>query len=155
MKPHQALVAISLLCPFFPLNAQPASVWKIGTFNQSPFEFSGELRGPGTFTVGKSDIARDWPTSQKLGAPSKIAFSLTRPQGVYTLAVGVLIDRPRVPALRIGVNGKEGTYFLHPELSYSRGDFSYAFDPHESQSLIKIELPASLFKSGENTITIA
>src|SRR6185312_12431225 len=86
---------------------------------------------------------------------SKIAFSLTRPQGVYTLAVGVLIDRPRVPALRIGVNGKEGTYFLHPELSYSRGDFSYAFDPHESQSLIKIELPASLFKSGENNITIA
>jgi hypothetical protein len=155
MKPYPILAAVSLLYPFVFFAAQPAPVWKIGNFNESPFEFSSELKGPGTFTVGRSNASHDWPTSQKLGAPSKIVFSLDRPQGVYTLAIGVLIDRPRVPELRIGVNGKEGTFFLHPKLSYSRGDFSYAFDPHESQSLIKIELPASLFKAGENTITIA
>ena len=44
---------------------------------------------------------------------------------------------------------------FHPQLSYARGDYSYSFDPHESQSLLKIELPAFLLKSGENRITIS
>jgi len=53
------------------------------------------------------------------------------------------------------VNGHDGVFFLHPQLSYARGDFSFAFDPHESQSTLKIDLPTSFLKRGENTIVVA
>lgn len=149
----------NLLLPlvFLPLVAAPAqnrTVWQIGKFDKSPVEFSRAATGPITFRVGTSDAQKDWPGRQQTGDSYRIVFSLPAVEGVYSLKIGTLIEQPRVPALRIDVNGHAGTFYLHPELSYSRSDFSYAFDPHESQSKLSIQLPSSFLKQGENILAI-
>ncbi len=122
-------------------------------FDESPVEFFRGAKDSVTFQVGKSDSA-DWPGRQRTGPSYRILFSLESPSGSYSLRIATLIDRPRIPALRIEVNGHAGMFYLHPKLSYSRSDFTYAFDPHESQSEIKTEIPLSFLKQGENVISI-
>ncbi|HJY07862.1 MAG TPA: polysaccharide lyase family protein, partial [Bryobacteraceae bacterium] len=149
---------LSLLMAFVPLicaQAQTRSVWQIGKFDQSPEGFAPRIIEPARFEVDKSDPEKDWPRSQGLDRPSTIMFPLDSVEGVYSLKIATLIDRPRVPALKISVNGHDGVFFLHPQLSYARSDFSFAFDPHESQSTLKIDLPTSFLKRGENTIVVA
>ena len=137
-------------------NAQPESqkVWQIGKFDESPVEFSAHVTGAVKFRVGTSDPGKDWPSRQMTGQPYQITFSLDNVSGSYSLRIGALIDQPRVPALRIDVNGHSGIFYLHPKLSYSRSDFSYAFDPHESQSALDIDIPASFLMQGKNNITV-
>ena len=151
------LMSSFLLLMLSPLaKAQPGSrtIWQIGKFDQSPVEF---LRGAAesvTFRVGTSEPAKDWPGHQDTGRTYKILFPLDAVSGQYSLRIGALIDQPRVPALRIDVNGHTGAFYLHPELSYSRSDFSYAFDPHEAQSALEIGIPASYLKQGENSVSV-
>jgi len=142
------------LAPAISAAAPTRTVWQIGKFDESPVEFSEATEDRVTFQVGKSNAEKDWPGQQTTGHPYRIVFALESTQGAYTLKIATLIDRPRVPALQIDVNGRAGIFFLHPKLSYSRSDFSYAFDPHESQSVVDIEVPAAFLKTGENTITI-
>jgi len=132
----------------------PKTLWEIGKFDQSPVEFSTKLHESVNYRVGASDPGKDWPAHQETGATYRILFPLEAPSGSYSLRVATLIDRPRVPALQIDVNGHAGKFYLHPKLSYSRSDFSYAFDPHESQSSLAIDVPSSFLKPGENVITV-
>src|SRR5579872_5124907 len=134
MTARFALLLIGLLP--FSLTAQTRSVWQIGRFDQSPVEFSRGGENSVTFEAGKSDAGKDWPAHQMTGHSYRIAFPLDSLAGNYVLRIATLIEEPRVPALRIEVNGHAGVFYLHPKLSYSRSDFSYAFDPHESQSEI-------------------
>src|ERR1700750_2914443 len=154
MKLTHVFVFFLLAVPIT-LPAATHDLWQIGQYDQSPVEFASELKTPARFDVGKSVPAKDWPRFQGLGPPSEVVFSLQDVKGVFTLTVSALIDRPRIPVLHIGINQHEGTFYLHPPLSYSRGDFSYAFDPHESESRVRIEIPSSFFKPGVNSITIA
>jgi len=135
-------------------NADARTVWQIGNFDQSPVEFLGAPKDPVNYNASRDDWKKDWPGRLDVGHPSTIAFTLDSVRGLYTLRIATLIESPRVPALRIEVNGHAGTFYLHPKLSYSRSDFSYAFDAHESQSEIKIAIPESLLKTGDNTVTI-
>ncbi|HSU33225.1 MAG TPA: polysaccharide lyase family protein [Bryobacteraceae bacterium] len=135
--------------------AEVRHLWQIGEWNQSPVEFSSKAASSAVdYRVGKSDWKQDWPRTQPVKQPYRISFPLDSTAGTYSLKIGTLIRYPRVPALQIDVNGHAGVFYLHPQLSYSRSDFSYAFDPHESQSTITAEIPASFLKNGENTITI-
>ncbi|MDQ2840615.1 MAG: polysaccharide lyase family protein [Acidobacteriota bacterium] len=136
-------------------HAENRTIWQIGKFDQSPVEFLGRPAAPVTFRVGQSNAVKDWPGRQDTGEPYRIVFSLDSVTGTYVLKVGALIDQPRVPALRLNLNGHSGTFYLHPKLSYSRSDFSYAFDPHEAQSTLEIEIPTAFLKTGENSIEIA
>jgi len=147
---------IGFLALLFPVGAQAQSrtVWQIGTFNDSPVEFSAAANGPVIFKIGQSDASKEWPGRQEAGHPYKILFSLPAIEGAYSLKIAALIDRPRVPALRVEINGHSGMFYLHPQLSYSRSDFSYAFDPHESQSSIEVPIPQSFLKAGPNVLTI-
>lgn len=142
------------LLPAITAVAQTRTVWQIGKFDESPVEFSRAAENNVTFEVGKSNAGTDWPGRQTTGHPYRILFALEPPRGAYTLKIAALIERPRVPALQIDVNGHTGMFFLHPKLSYSRSDFTYSFDPHESQSTMEIDVPASFLKSGQNAITI-
>ena len=143
------------LVPFATAQAvSDRTLWQIGKFDQSPVEFLGRPAAPVIFHVGKSDATRDWPGHQVTGQPYKILFPLESVSGSYSLRVAALIDEPRVPAFRTDVNGHAGTFYLHPKLSYSRSDFTYAFDPHESQSTLQIDIPASFLTPGENAMTI-
>src|SRR4051794_25273825 len=137
--------------PIISAQAQVQTVWQIGKFDESPVEFSRRPENSVTFRVGTSDPGKDWPESQETGQAYQILFSLDSVRGPYVLKIGTLVDQPRIPALRINLNGHSGKYYLHPKLSYSRSDFSYAFDPHESQSAVEVDIPASFVRRGENT----
>lgn len=151
-----AIVAsiLLILCTSKTAVAQTRTVWQIGKFDQSPVEFSKAPEDNLIFEIGKNNAATDWPGQQMTGRPYRILFSLDSTQGAYTLKIATLIERPRVPALKIDVNGHSGIFFLHPKLSYSRSDFTYAFDPHESLSTVAIEVPGSFLKTGRNEIAI-
>ncbi len=141
------------LAPFAWAQAQAQTVWQIGNFDQSPVEFSQKAESSVIFSPEK-DKAASWPGHQLSGNSYQIIFALESIRGAYSLKIATLIDQPRVPALRIEVNGHSGTFFLHPKLSYARSDFSYAFDPHESQSALDINIPAAFLKPGDNRLTI-
>jgi hypothetical protein len=145
---------ISLLLIASHAQSAPKILWQIGKFDQSPVGFSTKPHEGVSYRIGTSDPGIDWPSRQQTGIPYRILFALEAPAGSYSLRIATLIDRPRVPALQIDVNGHVGKFYLHPKLSYSRSDFSYAFDPHESQSSLSIDVPSSFLKSGENVITV-
>src|SRR5579884_2587976 len=133
---------------------QQHTVWQIGNFDQSPVEFSSGRIENVHFDVGSSTPEKDWPRSQRTGQSYRISFPLNRIHGSYKLTIAALIDRPRVPALKIDINQHAGIFYLHPQLSYARSDFSYAFDPHESQSTVTLDIPPAFLISGANSITI-
>ncbi len=153
--PFRKSLCLLALLPIIPACAQDRTIWQIGKFDESPVEFAGRASDSVAFRVGASDPAKDWPASQATGSTYRILFPLDSVGGSYVLKVAALIDQPRIPALKIGINGHSGKFFLHPKLSYSRSDFSYAFDPHESQSTVQIDIPAAFLKKGENTLSIA
>jgi alpha-mannosidase len=143
-----------LVLPLVATEGQPRPVWQIGKFDESPVEFSRAAEDSVTFRVGKSDPSKDWPGRQQTGHLYRILFALDSLSGSYSLRIATLIEQPRVPALRIEVNGRFGSFYLHPQLSYSRSDFTYAFDPHEARSVVEIEIPISFLKQGENVVSI-
>ena len=151
---YKKLLPILFLLPCFAIHAQPRVIWKLGEFNESPVEFAKRLPDSVSFQVGTSNAGKDWPGRQRTGSTYQILFSMNTIAGSYVLKIGTLIDRPQVPALEISVNGHVGKFFLHPKLSYSRSDFSYAFDPHESQSTIDLDVPNGFLRQGENVIAI-
>jgi hypothetical protein len=134
--------------------AQERSVWQIGTFDQSPLEFSSTAHDAITFQVGKSDPHKDWPGTQGAGHPYRIQFPLDSPEGTYVLRIGTIVEQPRIPTLRIDVNGHAGTFYLHPDLTYFPGDGSFAYHPNYSKATVNASIPASFLKAGENMITI-
>ncbi|HEX4232338.1 MAG TPA: polysaccharide lyase family protein [Bryobacteraceae bacterium] len=140
--------------PILSASGQTRTVWQIGKFDESPFEFSLGAQDSVTFQAGKSVAEKDWPRRQETGHPYSILFELPSVHGAYTLRINTLIEQPRIPALRVDINGHSGTFFEHPKLSYSRSDFTYAFDPHESQDALNIDLPEAFLKPGQNTLTI-
>ena len=136
------------------VRAQAQNVWQIGTFDQSPLEFSSVAQDSVTFEVGKGDPHKDWPGTQGVGHPYRIKFPLDAPEGSYVLRIGTLIEQPRVPMLQINVNGRAGTFYLHPDLTYFPGDAAFAYHPNYSRATVTAPIPASFLRAGENTITI-
>ncbi len=151
--PGKLPLLLVAFAPFTYARTDPQVIWQIGKFDQSPVEFQGRPSQSFVFRPGAEDAKR-WPDRQETGQSYQILFPLNSVAGTYLLKIGTLIEQPRVPALRININGHAGTFYLHPKLSYSRSDFSYAFDPHESQSSLEIDIPPSLLKPGGNAITI-
>lgn len=161
-------VFVSILSLACPLAAADRTVWEIGKFDESSFEFKGraEFLNPDynpVFTVGTSDPAKDWPAEQP-GSMNKdtgarphsytIIFNLTDPpKGVYHLDVSVLLSRSRVPAFRVELNGKAGMFYFHRKVSYYPGDFGVD-SPVYGGDRVKIELPTRLFKAGENKLIL-
>lgn len=143
-----------LLSLSFLAAASAQTIWQIGKFDRSPLEFSSAAPNELSYAVGKSDWKTEWPGRQGIRHPYKVTFPLKSLQGVYVLKLSTLIEQPRVPVLQIDVNGHSGMFYLHPKLSYYPGDFTFAFDPHESESTLEIEIPPSFLKQGENTLAI-
>ncbi len=150
---RQLPILLVALAPFLRAQAVSKKLWQIGKFDQSPVEFQGRPSPSFVFDAG-ADNAKDWPARQETGQTYQIRFPLSSINGTYRLKIGALIEQPRIPVLRIGINGHLGTFYLHPKLSYSRSDFSYAFDPHESQSTLTVDVPPSFLKPGSNALTV-
>ena len=108
--------------------AAERTVWQIGKFDQSSQEFNhaADIADRGhnpTFTVGKSNSGKDWPSYQpgsenkSMGGrphPYTILFDLPdHPAGLYRLKVSVILTRSRIPSLQVEINGQTGMFFFN------------------------------------------
>ncbi len=155
-----------------PVYGQEKTLWQIGEFDQSSEEFGvsfgfGSLssaQADPVYHVGASDWKKDWSGFQPGSAngpaggrkhPFTVFFSLDAPpKGLYQLTIGVLPYMPRRPNLRVVLNGKRGTYYLRPHLSYDLGNFPTAFIPQYSYQRLTIDVPIAYLKQGENKLVL-
>jgi len=144
-------------------------LWRIGVFNASSGEFRSQdidyadPKSDPVYVVGKSS-ERDWLRFQPGPAngmtdgrlhPFTIQFSLSdQPHGVFRLHLAVLYETPRLPHLRVAINGHAGLFYFHPKLEYSAGDWEGTFVPQTSIDSKTIDIPAEWMKPGENTIVL-
>jgi alpha-mannosidase len=139
-------------------------VWRIGTFDASSAEFSGDTPShPVVYQPGTSQPG-DWPSfapalfphakEDPATAPRTIQFNLDQPAPAWRLRVSLIIERSSVPALRVIVNRHSGTYYLHPRLDFSMGDNMDAFFPAYSQATVDVDLPGNALQPGVNTIAL-
>ncbi len=156
------------------LRAADQTLWEIGKFDQSSFEFNSNLNEMAAkymtdphyspvFVVGKSDPSKDWPAMQPgsqnrdAGAkpyPYTIVFTLDqRPRGTYRLTVSVLLTHSRVPNLGVEINGHRGEFFFDRKMSYYPGDGGVD-SPVYGGDRIEISLPASFLRAGENKLLV-
>jgi len=172
----QALLVIAAtMCFCQHASAASQVIWQIGKFDRSSLEFTpseapaqkpitGQPRRDVVYVIGKSKAESDWPGFQpgssngKAGYrphPYAIQFDLpSRPQGLYTLKVALLVESPRVARLEVEINGHRALYFQHPVLDYSAGDVSSVFLPNYSADTITVELPTNFLRQGTNELVL-
>ena len=159
-------LAFALMTCFVPL-AKPAdkTVWRVGVFDGSSGEFaSGEPHAVVHFAAGQDQPRTAWfsfapvawagkPTDPR-SAPRAIDFSIAgAPAPAYHLKASLLIGHSSVPALRVGINGRLGTFYLHPRLDYNMGDMVAAFYPAYARAEVEVDFPGSWLKTGTNSIS--
>jgi hypothetical protein len=143
-----------------------AKVWQVGTFDGSSAEFAqGEPHQPVVFVIGQDRPGTGWyafaqsafpgKPSDANTAPRTIVFSIPdKPEPAYRLTASLIIERSSVPALRVGINGRTGLFYLHPKLDYAMGDMTAAFDPAYSRAEVAFDFPGSWLNSGRNQVTL-
>ncbi len=151
-----------------PAKIKGTTLWQIGTFNESSFEFKRQVdfSNPDdnpVFTVGQSSAEMDWPPAQpgsenksKGGRPHpySIIFDLPHaPHGRYTLTVSALCRTDRVPNLLVELNGQKGLFYFDRKLIYSTGDFGFDF-PVQGKTELAIVLPTTILRQGQNRLAL-
>ena len=146
------------------------TVFRIGAFDRSSGEFAPwNPKAKVNFIVSQSNPAKDWfglqpavlgsadksQVSNVAAAPRTITFSLhNSPAAAYKLHIALLLENASVPALSVNINGKTGTFYLHPELDNSSGDEWDSFDPSYSSADVEFTFPGSYLRRGDNKITL-
>jgi alpha-mannosidase len=140
-------------------------VWRVGVFDGSSSEFSdGDPHQAVIFAAGQGQPSTAWyafaPVAwagrpeDPASTPRDITFSITgQPVPAYRLKVSLLIERSSVPSLRVGINGRMGTFYLHPRLDYNMGDMVAAFYPAYARAELEVDFPGSWLKTGKNSIS--
>ena len=141
------------------------TVWMVGVLDGSSGEFvGGEPRGAVHFVAGQDQARTTWyafapiawpgKPATPASAPRAVDFSIAgRPEPVYRLKAWLLIEHSSVPALRVGINGRFGKFYLHPRLDYNMGDMVAAFYPAYSRADVEVDFPGSWLKTGTNSIS--
>jgi alpha-mannosidase len=168
MRLRVAALAVTLLAPSacFAAASGPDVVWSVGTMDRSSGEFAGGVpAAPVRYVVGKDQPGTSWyafapaftsgSKADPATAPRSIVFSIAgAPEPAYRLTVSLLIEHSSVPALRIGINDRIGTFYLHPRLDYSMGDTVAAYFSAYSHAVVECSVPGTWLHSGSNTITL-
>lgn len=168
MRWKALVVALGLAVAPFSVLAEnaPGTVWRVGTFDGSSGEFAqGDPSGQVVFHAGEDEPGKRWFAYAPIAFPGKaettgsaprtISFSLTdTPARTYRLRVALMIEHSSVPALRVGVNGRTGTFYLHPQLDDKMGDMVAAFYPAYSRAEVQFDFPGTWLKTGANTISL-
>lgn len=138
-------------------------VFRVGSFDRGLLQFAFEApSGSANFAVGGNQTAKDWYGTQsavEAGAletagsnktPSRtISFSLSgTPAPTYRLRMALLSINARIPQLRICINSKQGTFYLHPD--DSRGEFAFS----TSNQDLEFDFPGTYLHAGTNRITL-
>ena len=131
------------------------TVWTVGAFDGSSGEFAaGEPHGAVHFVAGQDQARTTWyafapvawagKPATPASAPRAIDFSIAgRPEPAYRLKAWLLIEHSSVPALRVGINGRFGLFYLHPRLDYNMGDMVAAFYPAYARAEVEVDFPGS------------
>jgi hypothetical protein len=142
-------------------------IWRLGTADSSHHEFTTVPRPqmplPLVVHIGP-DAEKQWPqfhpgsANKEMGAhpyPYTIVFDLpSAPQGVFHLEVSALFRHPRIPILRVDINGHQGDFYFSPQVGSVLGDEDDAFIPIHSEQQKRISLPARFMRAGENRLTL-
>ena len=163
-------VAATQLCAATATDAGKKTVFRIGTFDRSSVEFASEdPTAKVNFEAAKSKTEKDWYGYQPAisgvagkaqqatiaAAPRTISFSLEgSPAKAYRLHIALLVEGAAVPALRVGIDGKNGIFYLHPKLDYSNGDQGDSFYPAYSSADVEFTFPGNYLQAGANTLTL-
>jgi alpha-mannosidase len=146
------------------------TVWQIGQFDNDYREFaihgnydaySASFPKDVTFHAGTDDPSKSWPFIQpgptdawagQKAHPFTIAFSLPeQPKGVYTLTLDLVNTHYSAPPIyEININGHKGTF----PLPAGGGDDSLTDATKGKEHVVKIPLPASLLKAGDNSLVL-
>ena len=142
--------------------------WQLGKQDFSDHEFTlmpdPQATEPVVVRLGEGKAEKRWPRfhpgsgNGAMGGKAysySLVFNLAEPpQGTFYLDLGLLFRHPRVPVLRVEINGHAGSYYLSPKLSYELGDQQDVFNPIHAYELRRIALPAPYFRVGENRLTL-
>lgn len=137
-------------------------VFRIGDFDQGLLQAAFQAPSSVNFVVGGSQTAKDWYGTQpavEAGAEPQggtgktvsrsISFVLTgAPAPAYRLRIASLSINARIPELRVGINDKQGTFYLHPV--YSSGQIIFSLSHH----ILEFTFPGSYLHAGTNRITL-
>lgn len=138
-------------------------VWQIGAFDHSSAEFHGKQGDkPLVITGDAAAAAAQWDASQagsrnvKAGSkphPRVVRFQMSaQPKGLYALEFGVLAGNPRVPKLKLELNGAPGTAYLNRRLMYfAEGRVD---SPINGEAREIVPVPAALLRQGQNELRI-
>jgi alpha-mannosidase len=156
-------VVLSLMLAASALGQEARSVWKIGDFNGSSFEFGGRSSQSVIFVISENQ-AQDWPPFQQAVVPERIDKAVGRriqfelrdaPRGIYRLKLGLIMLTPRVPVVELDVNGHRGRFFQRPEVDYREGNLEGAILPQYGIGSMTMEIPARFLRQGRNEIALA
>jgi alpha-mannosidase len=166
MRVKSVVLALALMTSFVPLaESADKTVWRVGVFDGSSGEFAGgQPHGAVHFVAGQDQprtawysfapVARPGKLPDPASAPRAIDFSIAgRPEPAYRLKASLLIEHSSVPALRVGINGRLGMFYLHPRLDYNMGDMVAAFYPTYARADVEVDFPGSWLKTGINSIS--
>ena len=167
MRVKAVALALTLMTSFVSFaRGADKTVWTVGAFDGSSGEFAGgEPHGAVHFVAGQDQPRTAWYAFAPVAWPGKppdpasaarsIDFSIGgRPDPAYRLKVSFLIERSSVPALRVGINGRLGVFYLHPRLDYNMGDMVAAFYPAYAHAEVQVDFPGSWLKTGTNSISV-
>lgn len=141
------------------------TVWRVGVFDGSSGEFTGGApQGTVRFVAGRDQARTAWYAFAPVAWPEKPADPASQPRAIdfsiagkpgpaYRLKASMLIEHSSVPALRVGINGRLGTFYLHPRLDYNMGDMVAAFYPAYARAEVKVDFPGAWLKTGINSIS--
>jgi alpha-mannosidase len=163
-----ASVFIGLTLPVCQAWTQQTTLWQIGKFDRSSYEFKGHFQYSNPqfqalYTVGQSDAAKDWP-AQQAGSmnqsagqrphPYTIVFNLaSKPRGQFHLQISAITPHSRTPNLKVEINGNSGLFYLDRKVSYYAGDGGFD-SPIYSTARLDITLPTRALRAGENRLVL-
>ncbi len=143
-----------------------ASVWRVGVFDGSSGELAeGQPSQQVNFTIGHDKPENAWyayapvapqdNAADPAAAARNILFAIDgHPGRAYRLKISLMIEHSSVPAIRVGINGRTGTFYVHPKLDYKMGDMVAAFDPAYGRAEVDVDFPGAWLKAGSNTISL-
>ncbi len=170
MIPRALLILCAILILATGLCAAETTLWQIGQFDNCyedlaiPHDYgayNGTYPKDVAFIVGKSDPAKDWPfihpgpTDAWAGSrahPFQVLFDLSgEPTGVFGLTIDLVSTHGGdAPVLDLSVNGQSGRF----PLPQGSGDNVLSDCAQGKEHVIKLTLPPTMFRKGENTIAL-
>jgi alpha-mannosidase len=170
-KVRLVVLALGVMGASVPLASAAATetIWQIGTFNDSSFEFHGKIdySKPSTdfvYVVGKSDPENDWVAAQPASEsgksgfeahPLRIKFDLKKvSSGLYSMRIALLTRALRVPWLQVEINGHVGWFYQHPTPTYTAGAADAAHLPTSASSTIQFGVPTNVLRQVTNELVL-